>query len=289
MHMREDWDDLRFVLAVAENGSVSAAARELGVNHATVLRHVAVFEERHDVEIFEKTARGYVIHDDKLRVIEAAREVENAMLGVRRIIDGAQAPLRGRVRVTSTDTFCNRILPPIIKEIAESNDELQIELMSTNAHLDLARMHAEITVRPSLRLPDDLKGEEACSLGFDVYAAPGCSEARWLGLAGPIARTAGADWMAKNVRPDHVVASADSFVTLSHLAAVGAGQAILPCIIGESNPRLERRRNVIPPTSIGLWVACHVDLLDVPRIRAVRRKLVQGLRKQADAIAGQTR
>ena len=287
MHMREDWDDLRFVLAVAEHGSVSAAARELGVNHATVLRHVGTFEDRHEVEIFEKTARGYVIHDDKLRVIEAAREVENAMLGVQRIIEGAQAPLRGRVRVTSTDTFCNRVLPPIIREISESNDELHVELMSSNAHLDLSRMHAEITVRPAVKLPDELQGDVACALDFDVYAAPQCPSDRWLGLAGPISRTPASTWMADNITSDQIVASADSFITLSHLAAVGAGQVILPCLIGDGDARLERRRGILPPTSINLWVACHVDLVEVPRIRAVRRKLVDGLRKQAGIISGQ--
>ncbi len=59
MHSKENWDDLRYILAVAEHGSVSATARHLGVNHATVLRHVAAFEARHQIELFEKSARGY--------------------------------------------------------------------------------------------------------------------------------------------------------------------------------------------------------------------------------------
>ncbi|MCB2152823.1 MAG: LysR family transcriptional regulator, partial [Rhodobacteraceae bacterium] len=58
---RDNWDDLRFVLAVAEEGSVSGAARRLGVNHATVLRRIAAFEEATGVEIFDKTARGYAV------------------------------------------------------------------------------------------------------------------------------------------------------------------------------------------------------------------------------------
>ena len=56
-----NWDNLRFVLSVANHGSVSAAARALGVNHATVLRRVAAFEEDHGGAVFEKTATGYRI------------------------------------------------------------------------------------------------------------------------------------------------------------------------------------------------------------------------------------
>ncbi len=57
----DNWDDLRYVLAVAETGSVSGAARRLGVNHATVLRHVAAYEARHGIELFDKSARGYAV------------------------------------------------------------------------------------------------------------------------------------------------------------------------------------------------------------------------------------
>ncbi|MBS0563422.1 MAG: LysR family transcriptional regulator, partial [Proteobacteria bacterium] len=73
---RANWDDLRFVLAVIQEGSVSAAARVIGVNHATVLRRVAAFEAAHGLALFDKTARGYRIPPDRAQVIEAARDVD---------------------------------------------------------------------------------------------------------------------------------------------------------------------------------------------------------------------
>ncbi|WP_417248931.1 LysR family transcriptional regulator [Celeribacter sp.] len=84
MH-KANWDDYRYVLAVARAGSVSGAARELGVNHATVLRRVAGIEARLGVELFEKSVRGYEIAPEKLRLIEAAREVEAAVGAVERL------------------------------------------------------------------------------------------------------------------------------------------------------------------------------------------------------------
>mgnify|MGYP000580855527 CR=1 FL=1 len=83
MH-NDNWDDLRFVLAVAEAGTVSGAARVLGVNHATVLRRIAAFEERHGAPVFQRTQQGYVIRPDMLQVIEAAQEAGAAMRGAER-------------------------------------------------------------------------------------------------------------------------------------------------------------------------------------------------------------
>ena len=278
MHSKENWDDLRYVLAVAEHGSVSAAARVLGVNHATVLRRIAAFEDRQGVELFEKSARGYAIPHDRVRVIDAAREVENAMLAVDRIIKGARAPLRGVVRVTSTDTFCTAILPDMIAGWQGQQRELRIEL-------DLSRLHADVAVRPTQHLADDLTGELAARLAFDVYAGPGCAPGKWLGLSGSLVRSVVAGWLAD--RPGgQIVGAADSFVTLREMAAAGMAQAILPCVLGDADPRLQRRAGIMPDIGVDIWVASHADLADVPRIRAVRKLLVSGLGEIAHRLEG---
>lgn len=285
----ENWDDLRYVLAVAKAGSVSAAARDLGVNHATVLRHIAAFEARHGVTLFDKSGRGYGILPENRRVIEAALEVEAAMEALDRQIAGTVAPLSGVVRVTSTDTFCGRVLPGALARIGAGMGETRIELISTNAHVDLSRLHADVTVRPAERLPDDLVGTVAARLGFAHYAPRGTDSALpWLGLGGPLARSRPAAWMAATLAPDEVAGGADSFLTLAEMAAVGLGQAILPCVLGEADPRLERRR-LYPGGSIEIWVASHVDLADIPRLRAARALLGTALASVADTLLGPPR
>lgn len=286
MHSHENWDDLRFILAVAETGSVSAAARKLGVNHATVLRRVSAYEERQGIDIFDKTSRGYRVIEDRLRVITAAREVENAIQAVDRAVQGTQAPLQGKVRVTSTDSICQIVLPPIVAEMQKEAHCLQIELMSTNAHLELARLNADIAVRPADTLSDELKGDIAARLAFDVYARPDCGRDKWIGLSGPLSRAPAAKWMQETVSANQLVGAGDSFITLREFAAVGLGQAILPCVVGETDPRLERRRGIFPESAVNIWVASHFDLYDAPRIRAVRQLLMQALAKRAPELAG---
>ncbi len=108
---RRELDDVRYVLAVAESGSVSAAARALGVNHATVLRRIAAFEEAQGAPVFDRTAQGYAVPPEKLRVIEAAREAAQAIEAVARHMTG-NGTGAGAVRVTSTDSLCASVLPP---------------------------------------------------------------------------------------------------------------------------------------------------------------------------------
>ncbi len=280
-----NWDDLRFVLAVAEAGSVSGAARALGVNHATVLRRIAAFEAAEGTPVFDRTPTGYVVPPDRLRVIEAAREAAIAMEAVSRSIRAAGAPPSQVVRVTSTDSFCQHVLPPLIAALATGAQPQRVELLCTNSHVDLARMTADVTVRPTMRLPDDLAGEAAGVLGFGAYGTPGVS-GPWLGLLGTLSRAAAADWMRRTLHEDEIRGGADSFLVLRELVAAGMGCCFLPCFLGDHDPRLTRHPDPDAVLQVPIWVASHADLAGSPRLRAVRQHLARGLLAQADRLAG---
>lgn len=285
MH-RDNWDDLRYVLAVAESGSVSAAARSLSVNHATVLRRIAAFEDRQGVAVFERGPLGYVVSPDKLRVIEAAREVEIAVDAVGQALQGAAAQLTGTVRITSTDTLCTTILPGILERIRQSSPNLRVELSCTNAQLDLSRLHADLSVRPALRLGDDLIGARAGDLAMAVYGATGQDNGRWLGLRGVLERSIAAAWMKNNLPEDIAQDGADSFLVLREMVAEGLGNSFLPLCIGESDQRVQRLEAAAPIIRVPLWVASHVDLVDAPRLRAIRHRLAQEIIAMGPLLAG---
>lgn len=282
----ENWDDLRFVLAAAETGSVSGAARALGVNHATVLRRIASFEDRHGVTLFRKTGRGYEIPEDKRRVIQAARDAEAAMAAVTRLMRGEQAPVQGVIRVTTTDTFSLTVLPEIMARLQDKDPGLRLELITTAVHLDFGRLRADIAVRPAHRLPDDLAGEQAATLGFAVYAPADEEGAGWLDPSGVLASSVAADWLADNVSAEDRVGSADSFVVLSKMVAQGIGRTVLPCILGDREKGVRRASGILDEITVPVWVASHVDLADAGRLRSVRRALTEGLDPYRDALAG---
>jgi DNA-binding transcriptional LysR family regulator len=280
-----NWDDLRFVLAVADLGSVSAAARSLGVNHATVLRRIAAFEQAEGTQVFDRGPQGYAVPPDRQRIIDAAREAAAAMEGVSRTIRASMAPAEQAVRVTSTDTFCHLVLPVIVADMAADPHLPPILLICANGHLDLGRTGADITVRPAVRLPPDLVGDPAADLGFAVYQAPGGAD-HWLTLHGALARVASAQWMQDHLPAAALRGGADSFLVLAELAQRGQGHAVLPCIIGDAIPGLHRVITDMPLPPVPIWVASHADLANVPRLALVRAALTAGLRSQAARLRG---
>lgn len=284
MH-RMNWDDLQFVLAVVEAGTVAGAARALGVNHATVLRRIAAFEDRLGTELFERSPLGYRVRPDRLRLIEAAREVGHAVESMARLARGMDAPPEGHLRITSTDTLCQTLLPRILAEFRETATGLRLSLVSSNLHLNLSRLEAELTVRPAPALPEGLVGEIAGRMDFAVYAAPGTPPDAWLGLSGPLIRTVAATWTQDQIGPLGPVSSADSFLVLRALALAGVGRVALPCLLGEAEPGLERIDIDLPAEfSVPLWVACHEDIAQVPRIRQMRTLLSEAVARHAGML-----
>ena len=282
---RGNWDDLRFVLAVARAGSLSGAARALGVNHATVLRRIDGFEAARGVAVFDRGARGYRVAPHRARLIESLEAMEAAALAAERALEALRAPLAGIVRVTATDTFCQVVLPPLLARVQAAAQALTIELNADNRHVSLAHLDADIAIRPSAELPPDLVGRRAGRMGFAVYAAPGARDG-WLVPSGALERSVPAAWLREQPGAQAPTGRADSFLVLREMAAAGQGRAVLPCVLGDADPRLERLAGVMPQMAVDIWVASHPDLADVARIRAVRELLVAELVREAARLEG---
>jgi len=271
-----NWDNLRYVLSVIEAGSVSAAARDLGVNHATVLRRVAAFEAQNGGALFDRNANGYRLLPGKEALVQAVREVENAVLSVERLMLGANPQLSGVVRISSTDTICQYLLPDVLQSLKAEAPQLEIELLSNNSHLNFARMEADLFVRPAMTLPEDMIATSVRPLVFRAYAISPDQD-KWFRLQGPLARSAPAKWLSANVADDSLRSGSDSFVVLSRMAQSGAGIAILPSFVGEQVTGLVHLVDRMPDIEVPIWVGSHQDLRDIPRIRAVRNCVITHL------------
>lgn len=283
--MRENWDDLRFVLAVVDRGTVSGAARALGVNHATVLRRIAQFEGRAGCAVFDRAGSGYALKPEMAEMMEAAREAELALRTVEAKLEGRTAGLGGAVRLSSTDSICQCLLPEFVSKLKGLHRDLQVSILSSNGHVDMARLEADIAIRPALALADDLEGEEVAEMGFAVYEAEG-GQGAWLGLGGPLERSLPGRWMRESVANGEIAARADSFLVLRDLARLGRGRALLPCLLGDAEPQLSRRDGLAPQMSVPLWVVTHKDLRQSARLRKMRGLLAQFFERKADVLMG---
>lgn len=272
----QNWDDIRYALAVKKYGSLNAAAVTLGVTHATVLRRVAAFEESFGCVIFRKSPSGYSALPEAGAILSAMESVEDAVLSVERAILGANRSPVGRVRIASTDSLCQLVLPQMLSEISQLYPGLELTLLSGNSHHDLSRLTADIAVRPSIKLGEGLVGEQAGKLAFGVFD-DGSANQKWMRLEGALSRSLPAKWLTEHVSADEMTNGADSFLVLQQMAASGVGKAFLPLFIGEADPRLRKAAEFDPGIEVPLWVAMLDEIAHTPRFVIVKRVLVERL------------
>jgi DNA-binding transcriptional LysR family regulator len=167
-----EWDDLRFVLAVANAGSLAGAARNLNVNHTTVLRRVSAFEKRVGLRLFERLPSGYVLTPGGEELIAAARHLEDTIIKVERKLAGQDARLSGSLRVTTTDTLMASILPRMLAEFRAAHSGVQIEIAVSNLMFNLSKRDADVAIRPAKDPPETLVGRRMAKVAFAIYGSP---------------------------------------------------------------------------------------------------------------------
>ncbi|WP_299353154.1 LysR family transcriptional regulator [uncultured Shimia sp.] len=278
----DNWDDIRFVLAVAQEGSLNAAAKKLGVTHATVMRRVAAFEARHNRPIFRKLGSGYQVLPEAETILKAAQNVEDAMYSIDRAVLGTDQTLFGTVKIASTDSICQLVLPKILGKISGLYPDLEFTVLSANSYHDLSRLSADIAIRPTKKLEDDLDGEIVGELGFAVYG-PTHPVSQWIGLKGPLGRSVAADWMENNLDPAEIAHTGDSFLVIQEMIAEGLGKAFLPRFVGDSDNRLKRLDNAAPIPVVPLWMAAQKEVVGNVRLQAVWTKIAAMMRAEFSA------
>jgi DNA-binding transcriptional LysR family regulator len=167
-----DWDDVRYFLAVAREGSVRAAAERLEVNHSTVLRRVAQLEERLGAQMFEKLPSGYRLTDVGEEVLEYAEQMEVSSNQLATRVLGRDQSVRGRLRVTMAPTLATHLLMPDCAEFAALHPDIEMEILSSDEPVNLTNREADVAIRVVYdrnTLPLNLHGLEGLALFGAVY------------------------------------------------------------------------------------------------------------------------
>ncbi len=289
-----DWDDWQYVLAVMECGSLSGAARSLGVNHATVLRRINAVEACCQLKLFDRRQNGCVPTPDCLDISSQLQGLGQSVQDLELAIRNSGNPFSGKVRVTSTDTICQYILPKHLWRLKGLHPGLAIELLATNRRLDLSEADAEITIRPTMELSDDLAGRQACNLVMEVFGSPEylrknnrsrVEDHRWLGLSEVLIRSPVRKW-EQEANLQNVVFRSDSFITLAQAAENGLGLAMMPSFIGNASDMLVRAEQFCDRLELGLWVACHQDRAGSARITALLDYFFDAMRADRKLFEG---
>lgn len=285
-----DWSLWRSFGAVVEHGSLSAAARALGLSQPTLGRHVEALEQALGMSLFERTLSGLKPTDTALRLYEPVLFAQQALADASLVAEGASAQLTGSVRITSSTVMCHYVLPPLLYELRQEFPQVAIELVPSDSVENLLLREADIAVR--MFRPTQL---ELVVKKLGEIPIVACAHERYIERRGKpelpeqlrehdligfdrsdlligTARRMGFDFN----RNDFVVRT-DSQTNGWELIKAGLGIGFAQQLIVEATPGMVRLLDGFNPPALEVWLTTHRELFTSRRIRAIYDRLGEGL------------
>ena len=291
-----NWDDLRFFLALAREGTVSGAGRVLEVKHTTVARRIAGLEEQLGSRLFDRMSSGYAMTQVGENLMPHALGVEELVNAADREVFGMDAELSGSLKLAASYDVFTRLITPKLHLFTDKYPRIELELVSSTGLVDLGSRQADIALRLSPKPPEQLIGRKIVSLSHGVYASEAYLEKRVeqnLEKKGDAAQLI--LWGHEKIMPEWVVdhfPNARVFVRASEIMTMldavknNFGLARLPCYVADAEPTLRRIDVSLTPSDWGVWVLSHADLRSTARVRASREFLIDIIEQQRELIEG---
>lgn len=167
-----DWNQLRALLTTVEAGSLSAAARQLGLTQPTLGRQVAALEQDLGVTLFERVGRRLALTEAGQQLVAHLREMGAAAERVSAVAAGQSQSVEGVVRITAADVYAAYVLPPILRELRAAAPGITIEVLAVNSISDLIRREADIAIRHVRPEQDGLVARRCRDTDAHIYGAP---------------------------------------------------------------------------------------------------------------------
>jgi DNA-binding transcriptional LysR family regulator len=291
------WDHVRSFRAVAAEGSLSAAARALGLTQPTVARHIELLETALDAgALFTRSPKGLSLTDAGARLLPHAEAMAASAAALRRVARGSPDSLSGVVRISASEMIGAEVLPPILADLRRDHPGIAIELSLSNATADLLRRDADIAVRMVRPKQGALLARKIGDVKIGLFAhrdyiAQAGMPERLADLpnhagigydSAAFARRALASLGLRLARGDFAFRT-DS--DLAQLAALRAGLGVGGCQVGiaRRDPALVHVLADEVEISLETWVVMHGDLKEDPRMRLTYDRIAAGLRAYIDS------
>ncbi len=278
MQSADNLNDLRLVAWSGEAGSLSGAAKRMGVNHATVFRRLNQLESAIGVRLFERIGGRYHATAAGEELIRAGAQLDSIATAALLQVAGQDLRPSGVVRISTTDTFAVTLLPPILALCRQQYPQIRLTVEVDNQSANLSKRDADIAIRPTTAPPEYLIGKHIGPVRFCVYGAPQYLEAmagraleehQWIALDDTFDRHRSVRWLDKLTPVEEVGYRTSSFGLVRQACIHGLGLALLPCILGDASATLRRVGEPVAECETPLWLLIHPDLRETVRIKAV--------------------
>lgn len=287
MSERVTWDDQRAFLAVIEEGSLSAAARRLGVAQPTVRARVEALENALGTLLFTRSVNGLAPTEQARELADQARAMARASEAFVRAASAPPGEIAGSVRLSVAEFVGIEVLPSMLSKLRQTHPRIVAEISLSNAPADLLEQEVDMAVRMHPPRQGSLLAKKVGAIPLGLFAHRDYLARK--GTPETLEDLAGHDVIGSDrARADLMMASAfhptlvrerfaartDSHPAQLALIRAGLGIGVVHRPVGHADPLL---RPVLPQVTVAMldtWIVTHEDLRDVPRVRAVFDHLV---------------
>lgn len=295
-----DWNDLKYLLAVARHQSTTAASRALAVNQSTVQRRLAELERCMGQALVRRHPSGYRLTAFGEQLLPLAREVEHAMVALTQHVEAFQREVSGVVRMTCPEPLMYRLThSTLLDRFRTRYPGLQVEFVMSDKYLDFAKGDVDIALRSGDTEDNALVGRKVGDSLWAVYASPKYMARRgqpdrvedleqhdWVGFDDTMPNHRATQWLQQVAPSGHVVARNNSVLGLLYSVKAGVGLAALPTALGDAEPDLVRVLGPIPELARIWRVLTTPELRRTPRVAALFDFLVDEIDALRPIITG---
>jgi DNA-binding transcriptional LysR family regulator len=287
-----DWNKARAFLVTAEEGSLSAAARALGMAQPTLGRQVDGLEQELGIVLFERVGRRLTLTPSGLELLDHVRDMGEAAGRVSLTALGQSQALEGTICISASETYAAVLLPPIIAKLRRQEPGIQVEIVVANHASDLRRREADIAIRNFRPTEPDLIAKKIGDADAVLYATADyiarignptkpsdLRHADFVNMDHGGMMIKGLNSLGLGLTDANFPLLTESYLVMWELVRQGAAIGILDAHIGDADPAVRRVLPDLEPLVFPIWLVAHRELTTNLRIRMVYDILAKELHR----------
>jgi DNA-binding transcriptional LysR family regulator len=283
-----DWNRARAFLVTAEEGSLSAAARALGMAQPTLGRQVTALEEELGIALFERVGRGLKLTVGGLDLLEHVRRMGASANHLSLAASGQSQTIEGPICITASEVISAFLLPPVLERLRQLHPGVQIKVVATNAVRDLRRREADIAIRSGRPTDPNLIATRLRDTPAHLYATPGYLKrignpasaagfdgADFIGFSDDDRFMNGLNALGFKLAPKNFPIQTDNHMVLWEMVKSGLGIGAIIDEVGDAEPLVRRALPSMAAIPVPAWLVAHREVHTSRRVRTVFDLLAQ--------------
>jgi DNA-binding transcriptional LysR family regulator len=277
-------------VVLAREKTLAAASRRLGVDQTTVARRLRALEESLGAVLFERGDGKWQLSSFGKRALERAERLEEDVVGIVRAAEAEARAPSGVVRLTSVGVINSEYLIHRLPDLYARHPDLVIDLVDTDANLDIARHEVDVAIRTWRPKSGDFVVRKLAVVTFAVYESARPEVVTdgndWVAYTEELTQVPEMRWLETHIGAGRIRLRDSNARTLCGAVASGIGRGVLACFLGDTHPELRRVTPGNPVLSRDLWLLIHRDARESARVAVVVKWLVERFTGDAPLFTG---